>query len=63
MAVTVSKGVTVKMTLDKETPGTMRYREEQAPGEPAVIGTLYVPKSTVKALGAPAKIVVSVEPA
>lgn len=39
----------VIMTLDKETKGTVRYGE---PGqEEPLIGTLYVPKITLKKMG------------
>jgi hypothetical protein len=58
-----AQGLTVKMTVDKETPGTLRFKEDTAPGETAVIGTLYVPKASLKKIGVPQKILVTVEAA
>lgn len=56
-----TKGVSVEMTLDKETPHTLRFREEPADDKPVAIGTLYVPKQTAKELGIEKTIRVTVE--
>ncbi len=53
----------VRMTRDKETPGTVRFQEQPAPGTRALIGTLYVPKASVEALGITEAITVTVEAA
>lgn len=54
------KGVSVQMTLAKETPGTLVFKED-ASDQPPAIGTLYVPKRTVKDLGIVKTIRVTVE--
>lgn len=55
--------VTVTLVQDKETPGTIRYQEPKSPDKPALIGTLYVPKTTIAELGNPSSISVTVAPA
>jgi len=43
-----AKSVTLTFTKDRETKGTFRYQEDN---EEVVIGTLYVKKAAVEALG------------
>lgn len=43
---------TAKFTLEKETPGTFRFQEVGANGQPlqrkdAKVGTIYIPKATL----------------
>lgn len=48
---------------DKETPNTIRYREEERDDDPPCIRTIYLQKFFVRRLGDPARIKVSVEAA
>lgn len=41
----------VIMTAAKETKGTFQFKEVVAPGNKALIGTLYVPKGTLEGMG------------
>jgi hypothetical protein len=54
--------ITVKMTIEKETKGALRYAEErESDFEEAKIGTLYIRKSAFKEHGqVPKAIVVQV---
>lgn len=57
--------VTVSMYVAKETVGTKQFKEVDADGEflegrDAQIGTLYVPKRTLKTMGDPDSISVTV---
>jgi hypothetical protein len=50
------KSISVSLNFDRETKNTRRYIEQDAQGEPvatedAKIGTIYVPKATLAALG------------
>jgi hypothetical protein len=54
--------VEVTLGWEKETPGTVRFKEvADGPASPARLGTVYLPKATVAALGSPARIKVTVE--
>lgn len=55
-----AQNVKAVMEVEKETPGTIRFKEQVAVGETAKIGTLYVPKATVAELGNPKTILVVV---
>lgn len=57
-----AKKVTVKMSHVKETKGTHQFKEDEEDRAKQKIGTLYVPKKTLKALGdeQPNEITVSV---
>jgi hypothetical protein len=52
--------VTVTLIQDKETENTIRFQEPKSPSKPALIGTLYVPKTTIADLGNPSSITVTV---
>lgn len=41
----------VIMSVAKETKGTFQFKEVVAPGNKALIGTLYVPKGTLESMG------------
>lgn len=41
----------VIMSVAKETKGTFQFKEVVAPGNTALIGTLYVPKKTLENMG------------
>jgi len=44
--------VKVNFVVEKETPGTIRFKEANVfPGDKPILGTLYVPKPTLKQLG------------
>jgi len=60
--VTVAKvdHVTVTLRMDKETENTIRYPEAKRPGKPVIVGTLYVPKTTLLQMGTPDAITVTV---
>jgi len=45
--------------MEKETKNTVRYQEEQAEGQPPVIGTIYVQKWALKSI--PSKVKVTLE--
>lgn len=49
-------------TSERETKNTVRFKEEAADGEEKV-GTLYVRKDTVAELGAPTRLVVTIDSA
>jgi hypothetical protein len=53
-----AKSVSVTFEREKETPGTVRFKEQA--DEPQ-IGTLYVKKVTDKKLGSPKRVKVRVE--
>ena len=42
----MAKNGTTKIVLEreKETPGTVRYREQTEEGQPPILGTLYIKK-------------------
>lgn len=43
---------TIKFEFEKETKNTIRFKEVLAdPLDPAVIGTMYIPKATLKDIG------------
>jgi hypothetical protein len=54
---TPDDGVTVTMTLDKETTRTIRYKEDT---ENPRIGVIYIPKATLAELGDPQEITVTI---
>lgn len=54
--------VTATFTKEKETPGTIRYREE-AEGEPTIMRSVYIEKWAVKKYNLGDRIKVTVEPA
>lgn len=52
----MGKSISVSMNFDRETKNTRRYVEQDAQGqavanEDAKVGTIYVPKATLTALG------------
>jgi hypothetical protein len=59
----MSEKVTVPMAVEKETPGTFRFKEDVREGQKAIIGTIYVPKATLDLLGFTSEksIIVTVE--
>lgn len=54
------KSITAEFAVDKDTKNTKRYTEVVQEGDLAQIGTVYVPKYTLKDLGNPDKITVTV---
>jgi hypothetical protein len=50
----------IELTREKETPGTIRF-QEQDPDEDPKVGTLYVKKAAYKRLGDPTRIRVTIE--
>lgn len=52
--------ISVTMLKAKETKGTWQFKEIEG-GNESLIGTLYVPKTTLEKLGNPDKITVKVE--
>lgn len=52
--------VEIRFELDRETKNTVRYAEVVDPGEPAVVGTLYVQKYAVERLGNPSSLTVTI---
>ena len=51
----------LKFTLEKETSGTYRYKEDSPKEDPKiVIGTLYVRKDSIKGGVAPKKLTVTI---
>jgi hypothetical protein len=50
----------IELTREKETPGTVRF-QEQDPDEDPKVGTLYVKKAASKLLGNPTRIRVTIE--
>ena len=55
--------VVIMVDEDHETTRTRRFREEVAPDDEPTIGTLYLPKRTLKDLGSPRRIEIEVRPA
>lgn len=53
MAAITEAAVRVVLEREKETKRTVRYVE---PGDDAMVGTLYVPKSTLSQLGNPERL-------
>lgn len=47
-------------TKERETKGTWRYKEDAAAAD-AVVGTLYLKKAAVEALGSPEALQVTIE--
>ena len=45
---------------ERETPGTQRYKEQTDPGEPYVIGTMYIRKNFLPS-PFPAELTVTIE--
>ena len=59
-----STDLSIEFTLEKETPGTIRYKEtvdEASPFDGPVIGTLYVKKYAAAKLGNPEKLTVTLK--
>jgi len=57
---TKASEVTVVMVHEKDTTNTQRFKEQVESGQRPIIGTLYIPNSTLKLLGDPTTIVVTV---
>lgn len=51
---------TVKFILDGETDNTRKFKEVQAPGEPKIIGRLYLQKFILEQAGNPETVTVTV---
>jgi len=51
---------TVEFVTDKETPGTIRYREVEVEGVPTHVGTLYVKKAVAAKMGNPKRVLVQI---
>lgn len=52
---------TVNFEFERKTPGTWRFKEKTAKGQPKNIGTLYLQNHLVEQLGEPEKVTVTVE--
>jgi hypothetical protein len=57
---TAKKPITVIMMIDKETPGTVRYKEIPVSGKTSKFGTFYIPKATLEELENPEVIEITV---
>ena len=57
------KILVVMVDEDHETTRTRRFREEVAPDDEPLMGSLYLPKRTLRQLGSPRRIEVEVRPA
>ena len=55
--------VALRFVREKETLNTMRYKEAPLPGEPAVVGSMYLRKDAYEALGEPVVLSVMIEAA
>jgi hypothetical protein len=56
----MAEKLVIELTREKETPGTIRF-QEQDPDEDPKVGTLYVKKAASKRLGHPTRIRVTIE--
>src|ERR1035437_5490796 len=56
----MTEKLVIELTREKETPGTVRF-QEQDPDEDPKVGTLYVKKAASKRLGNPTRIRVTIE--
>ena len=52
---------TIVFDVEKQTPGTYRYKERFAEGDLPVCGTLYLKRTAVSQLGEPAIITVTIQ--
>lgn len=43
--------ITVEFTVEKETKNAIRFKEVTAPDQTPTVGTIYIPKATLKAMG------------
>jgi len=53
--------ITTVFDKERETKSTWRYTERVVPGAAPLIGTIYVPKTTLKTIGNPKSVSVTVE--
>jgi hypothetical protein len=54
--------LTVSFSFDKETPGTLRFKEDEPPdGSRPAIGTLYITKKALMKMGNTKTILVTIE--
>lgn len=53
--------VTLRFDREKETPGTIRFKERPADDDSVAVGTLYIKKPVDALLGSPAALTVTVE--
>ena len=51
--------MTINFEMEKDTPGTRRFKEVPPVGQPPVIGTIYIKKTNV--LSTSDKLVVTIE--
>jgi hypothetical protein len=56
----MAEQLVIELTREKETPGTVRF-QEQDPDEDPKVGTLYVKKAASQRLGNPTRIRVTIE--
>ena len=56
----MAEKLVIELTREKETPGTVRF-QEQDPDEDPKVGMLYVKKAASKRLGHPTRIRVTIE--
>lgn len=56
-----TKSTTVHFDMEKETPGTVRYKERGDEDAPVVVGTLYLKKDAAAALDNPDSLTVTIK--
>lgn len=56
-----AKTLTVRLEVEKETPGTIRYTEIVPIGDDPVMRTLYLVKWAAHALGGPERVKITIE--
>jgi hypothetical protein len=59
MTATKTKTLTADFSFERETKRTRKFEEVPAPGDPEVIGTLYVQKHALEGLGNPETLTVT----
>lgn len=52
--------ITCTFEFDRETKGTRRFAEVEVPGQPPVVGTLYVKKHVCHNMGNPTRLTVTI---
>lgn len=57
------KPVVVILDREDEKKHSIRYKENVAPNQPAVLGLVYVPRTTLMQLGNPTRLAFALQPA
>ena len=58
----MADSLTIEFTKEKDTPGTIRYKEVGEAGVRPTIGSLYIIKSEVEKIGSPNRLIVTITP-